>query len=108
MKIQKPERSWRSPTGDRVKKCSQRRSITVAALCRCKRSVNFSHLLTLTVWDNFTMVRWIPVLSLICLTAAAAEEPEVWTRFRGPNGTGVSKDTGFPVTFDKNTNTLWR
>jgi outer membrane protein assembly factor BamB len=33
---------------------------------------------------------------------------EDWTRFRGPNGSGVSSDTGFPVQFDKTRNLLWR
>lgn len=37
--------------------------------------------------------------------AAVAEE---WTRFRGPNGSGVSADTGFPTEFNKNKNLLWR
>ena len=33
---------------------------------------------------------------------------EDWTRFRGPNGSGVSNDTGFPVEFGKTSNILWR
>jgi len=33
---------------------------------------------------------------------------EEWTRFRGPNGSGVSKDTAFPVEFAKNKNAIWR
>ena len=41
------------------------------------------------------------VLSL-CLTA------EEWTRFRGPNGSGVSRDSGFPVRFGKANNLAWR
>jgi len=44
---------------------------------------------------------------LVCLSlpAAAAEE---WTRFRGPNGSGVSRDTGFPSEFGKEKNLVWR
>ena len=46
------------------------------------------------------------LLALLILTSAAPAED--WTRFRGPNGSGVSKDTGFPVEFAKNKNTIWR
>lgn len=42
---------------------------------------------------------------LVCLTFLNAEE---WTRFRGPNGSGVSKDTGFPIEFGKDKNMAWR
>jgi outer membrane protein assembly factor BamB len=48
-----------------------------------------------------------PLLFALLLSAWAAS-PQEWTRFRGPNGSGVSKDTGFPVEFDKTTNLLWR
>ncbi len=41
----------------------------------------------------------------LCVSAACAEE---WTRFRGPNGSGVSNDTGFPTEFGKVKNLLWR
>lgn len=41
----------------------------------------------------------------LCLVSASAED---WTRFRGPNGSGVSTGTGFPVEFDKTKNILWR
>jgi outer membrane protein assembly factor BamB len=33
---------------------------------------------------------------------------EEWTRFRGPNGSGVSTDTGFPIEFNQNKNLVWR
>ena len=39
---------------------------------------------------------------LVCLSA------EDWTRFRGPNGSGISKDTGFPTAFGKDKNVAWR
>jgi len=39
---------------------------------------------------------------------AVSAPAEDWTRFRGPNGSGVSKDKGFPVAFGKNKNTVWR
>jgi outer membrane protein assembly factor BamB len=44
-------------------------------------------------------------LALVLASPAPAED---WTRFRGPNGSGVSNDTGFPVEFDKTQNLLWR
>src|SRR5436190_7235677 len=31
-----------------------------------------------------------------------------WTRFRGPNGSGISADTGFPTEFNKDRNLVWR
>jgi outer membrane protein assembly factor BamB len=48
-----------------------------------------------------------PILLAFFLLTWAAEAQE-WTRFRGPNGSGVSPDTGFPVEFNKNKNLLWR
>ena len=47
------------------------------------------------------MRHWIGVLlgvSLACGAVSAAER-ESWSRFRGPNGTGVSAATGLPVSF---------
>jgi outer membrane protein assembly factor BamB len=41
----------------------------------------------------------------LLVSAAGAEE---WTRFRGPNGSGVSHDTGFPTEFGREKNLLWR
>ena len=41
--------------------------------------------------------RLLPVLavaSLVCLVMNAAAD---WTRFRGPNGTGVASDKDIPV-----------
>ena len=43
-------------------------------------------------------------LALLALTATAQD----WTRFRGPNGSGVSTDTGFPTEFNKEKNLVWR
>ena len=33
---------------------------------------------------------------------------EDWSRFHGPNGSGVSNDTNFPTEFSKEKNILWR
>src|SRR6266851_6345795 len=49
---------------------------------------------------------WLLQLALSILPSAAPGEN--WTRFRGPNGSGVSKDTAFPVEFAKNKNAIWR
>ena len=46
------------------------------------------------------------LLTLFLLSSAA--RPEDWPRFRGPNGSGVSKDTGFPAEFGKDKNAIWR
>ncbi len=46
-------------------------------------------------------------LLLVVVTASmpAAEE---WTRFRGPNGSGVADGAGFPVTFGPDKNVRWK
>lgn len=49
--------------------------------------------------------RYLQIALWLCVSAAGAEE---WTRFRGPNGSGVSNDTGFPTEFGKDKNVLWR
>jgi outer membrane protein assembly factor BamB len=46
-------------------------------------------------------------LSLVCGVVSAAER-EAWSRFRGPNGTGVSEATGLPVTFGPGKNVRWK
>ena len=47
--------------------------------------------------------RWIPSsLVLAVLLAAARRRPrrrEDWSRFRGPNGTGIVPDAGYPTEF---------
>lgn len=49
---------------------------------------------------------WLLQLALSIFPSPAPGED--WTRFRGPNGSGVSKDTAFPVEFAKNKNAIWR
>jgi outer membrane protein assembly factor BamB len=49
--------------------------------------------------------RALPLGFLLLSSVAPAEE---WNRFRGPNGSGVSTDSGFPVEFDRTHNLLWR
>ena len=46
-------------------------------------------------------------LLLPLLPALLPAEPE-WTRFRGPNGSGVSDESGIPTVFDPENNVIWR
>ena len=48
------------------------------------------------------------VLLVISATAQEAIREEEWTRFRGPNGSGISADTGFPIEVGKSRNLIWR
>lgn len=41
----------------------------------------------------------------LVLVAAQGQD---WTRFRGPNGSGISTETGFPIEFGKSHNVVWR
>ena len=47
-------------------------------------------------------------LALATLLLSASAPAEEWTRFRGPNGSGISSDKGFPTEFTKDKNVLWR
>ncbi len=48
------------------------------------------------------------LLQLAIFLLSSSAPAQDWTRFRGPNGSGVSKDSGFPVEFDKARNLIWR
>ncbi|MEE8466938.1 MAG: PQQ-binding-like beta-propeller repeat protein, partial [Planctomycetota bacterium] len=53
--------------------------------------------------------RSAPLLSLaVILCIAEAASAQDWTRFRGPNGSGVIEATGLPVSFGHTENVLWR
>ena len=45
---------------------------------------------------------------LLACGAVSAAEREPWSRFRGPNGTGVSEATGLPVSFGPEKNVRWK
>lgn len=45
-------------------------------------------------------------IALLLLPFAASAED--WTRFRGPNGSGISTASGFPTQFGKDKNLVWR
>ena len=50
----------------------------------------------------------ISSLSLILLALRLSANAEDWTRFRGPNGSGISGALGFPIQFGKDKNSAWR
>lgn len=50
----------------------------------------------------------MPVLWLLILLVSALLPAEEWSRFRGPNGTGISTETGFPTEFGPEKNLIWR
>jgi outer membrane protein assembly factor BamB len=52
-------------------------------------------------------MKYCALLIALLLPTCAATAQE-WTRFRGPNGSGVSTHTGFPTEFNKSKNMLWR
>jgi outer membrane protein assembly factor BamB len=45
---------------------------------------------------------------LVLIVAAPAMRAESWSRFRGPNGSGVSNDNGFPAQFGPDRNLVWK
>ena len=48
------------------------------------------------------------ILLLAFFLAVSTAYAEHWSRFRGPNGSGVSEDTGFPTDFGPEKNLLWQ
>lgn len=56
-------------------------------------------------------MRLTPFSSLalvVALGSGLAASPNDWTRFRGPNGTGVSDTSGLPTEFNPTTNVVWK
>ena len=47
-------------------------------------------------------------LSFLVLALLVAGPPPDWSRFRGPNGTGVAETTGLPDAIGPTTNVLWK
>jgi outer membrane protein assembly factor BamB len=47
-------------------------------------------------------------LLLFVSLAADTPDPEGWSRFRGPNGSGVSTSTRLPTEFGPDTNVVWK
>src|SRR5436309_1192940 len=52
------------------------------------------------------MLRTLLLLAALAVPAAASAGH--WDRFFGPNGTGNADDKDVPVTFDANTNVVWK
>lgn len=52
--------------------------------------------------------RWAITFVLALLAATQTLSAEEWSRFRGPNGSGISADKGFPTEFGPDKNVLWR
>ena len=48
------------------------------------------------------------VLVLLAVVAPAAAQAEGWSRFRGPNGSGIASGSGYPTEFGPETNARWR
>ena len=51
------------------------------------------------------MVRWFLLACALSIPATASASE--WTRFRGPNGTGVADEGPLPVSFGPRTNVVW-
>jgi len=45
---------------------------------------------------------------LVFSSTTSAQEPEQWSRFRGPNGQGISTATGLPTKWSANENVAWK
>jgi outer membrane protein assembly factor BamB len=55
---------------------------------------------------NSRRVRLLPLICLLLFSSAVFGED--WTRFRGPNGSGISSDTGIPAEFGPEKNVVWK
>ena len=53
-------------------------------------------------------MRLSPALFAVACTVAVVHGSEDWTRFRGPNGLGVSDAKGVPVQFGPEKNVVWK
>lgn len=48
------------------------------------------------------------IMFALTVPAAVADDWTAWSRFRGPNGTGVVDETGLPETFGPEENVVWK
>jgi outer membrane protein assembly factor BamB len=53
------------------------------------------------------MCLWLAVV-LAAASIAADESTTAWSRFRGPNGSGISDTKNLPTRFDPTTNVIWK
>src|SRR3989442_13513351 len=56
------------------------------------------------------MLRLVFALVVLAAASAAADapDPEAWSRFRGPNGSGVSESRRLPTEFGPTKNVIWK
>src|SRR5215510_11452404 len=56
------------------------------------------------------MMRTLVVLIALGAASASADgpDPEAWSRFRGPNGSGVSVSSRLPTEFGPDKNVIWK
>src|SRR4029450_7102087 len=56
------------------------------------------------------MTRTLVLLVALSVVSASpdAPDPEAWSRFRGPNGSGVSTSTRLPTEFGPDKNVIWK
>ena len=50
----------------------------------------------------------MPLILLLATPTADAPDPESWSRFRGPNGSGISASRGLPSALGPDTNVVWK
>jgi outer membrane protein assembly factor BamB len=63
------------------------------------------------LWDNFPsmMKACAAAMVLLAVTVSAdTPDPEGWSRFRGPNGSGISSSRRLPSEFGPSTNVVWK
>src|SRR5262245_35432955 len=48
------------------------------------------------------------IVALLATVTADVPDPEGWSRFRGPNGSGISTSTHLPVEFGPERNMIWK
>jgi outer membrane protein assembly factor BamB len=60
--------------------------------------------------DNATVRGLVATAFLLLFVSLAADTPDPggWSRFRGPNGSGVSTSTRLPTEFGPDTNVVWK
>ena len=50
----------------------------------------------------------ILLVAALCLGVTGHSDGQDWSRFRGPNGSGIAGDAGYPTEFGPDRNLLWR
>lgn len=54
------------------------------------------------------MKKAVAIVGLVVVCAGVSASGQEWTRFRGPNGLGVSETTGLPAEFGPAKNVVWK